>query len=212
MNYNKIISFFTSLNTDNQKLKEFYKQINDFQNIHFIPSVSHEVAVFLNWVSSFKKPKKILEIGFGSGTSALFIHKGFIKYKKFFTLERDKNRYLRGIKLFKELKINSINLMLLNSFDFFKQYKYKFDLVFLDGIKREYYLHIEPVKKILNKNGIFICDNVFFGGKILEKNVDKKYKNGVKYIKLFIEMILKDNSFNTFFLPIGDGISISIKK
>lgn len=211
MNYKNVFSFFTSLNTHNKNQKNFYKEINDFQNVHFIPAVSLEVANFLKWISFLKKPKTILEIGFGSGTSSIFIHNGYNKYKKFFTLERDKNRYNRGKELFKYLNINSINLMHFNSFDFFRTNKIKFDLIFLDGIKREYYLHIEPVRKILNKNGIFICDNVLFGGKILEKKVENKYKKGVKYINLFIKILLNDLSFNTYFLPIGDGISVSIK-
>ena len=212
MNYNKVFSFFSNLNTHNTDQKAFYKEINDFNNVHFIPAVSLEVANFLKWITYLIKPKKILEIGFGSGTSALFIHKGFNKYKKFYSLERDKNRYFRGIELFKKLNINSINLKYFNSFDFFKINKDKFDLIFLDGIKREYYLHIDPVKKKLNKNGLFICDNVLFGGKILENKVENKYKKGVKYINLFIEILLNDLSFNTYFLPIGDGLSISIKK
>ncbi len=211
MNLKNYYSFFTTINTDDKNLTNFYKEINDFQDVHYIPSVSMQVANFLKWITFLKKPKNILEIGFGSGTSALFIHKGFNKYKKFITLELDKNRYLRGIELLKYYKINSINLILKKSFDYLIKNKIKFDLVFLDGMKREYYLHIEPLKKTMNKNGILICDNILFGGRILEKNVDIKYKNGVKYIKLYNETILKEKSFNTFFLPIGDGISVSIK-
>lgn len=212
MNYRNYYNFFSSQNAENKDLDAFYKEINEFQNVHYIPSVSLEVANFLKWISSFKKPKKILEIGFGSGTSALFIHKGYDRHKKFFSLELDKNRYLRGLELLKYYNIDSIDLILKKSFEFLKKNRIKFDLIFLDGMKREYYLHIEPFKKIMNKNGILICDNILFGGRILEKNVDNKYKNGVKYMRLFNEMIFKEKSFDTFFLPIGDGISISLKK
>ena len=211
MDYKKIFTYINFLNSNNLKLKDYYKEIINFENVHFIPAVTLETALFLKWISNLLQPKNILEIGFGNGVSSIFIFKGLDKIFNFFSLERDNNRYQRGLKLLKKYKINSIQLMKKDAFNFLKYTTQHFDLIFLDAVKSEYHKYIPLIKPILNLNGILICDNILFGGKVVSDKIDKKYENGVKYMKLFNKMISEDKDFNTFFLTIGDGVSISIK-
>ena len=133
------------------------------------------------------------------------------KVVNFISLERDNNRYQRGIKLLKKHKITTINLIKKDAFDFLETNCQKFDFIFLDAVKRDYYDYLIPLKDILNQNGILICDNVLFGGKVLNEKNDDKYKDGVRLMRLFNKTIAEDQSLSTMFLPIGDGLSISIK-
>jgi predicted O-methyltransferase YrrM len=229
MEYEKILNYINSLNLCNSSLSEYYKEIISFQEKYFIPAISLEVGIFLKWLCSLKQPDNLLEIGFGSGVSSVFINLGLNRASNFISLERDKNRYERGVKLLEHFKIASIKLIKIDAFDFFKNNDMMFDFIFLDAVKSEYNLYLEPIKKILNKNGILICDNILFGKRVIkenkvnevnninnnekiDENIDKKYKNGIKKVDLFNNKLINDEKFNTIFLPIGDGISISIKK
>ncbi|OHD08790.1 MAG: hypothetical protein A2086_03135 [Spirochaetes bacterium GWD1_27_9] len=211
MDYEKIFFYLQNLN-ENTQLKTFYDEVVGFENIYFIPAIRFDVALFLNLISFLKQPKNVLEIGFGSGVSALFIQKDLISQEIFITLERDKKRYERGTRLLKKLENSTLNLLNLDAFDFFKQNNNQFDLVFIDAVKKDYIDYFKIIKDRLNPNGIIICDNIFFNGKIIEENLPEKYEKGVALLKEFNQTLSNDKSFFTQFLPIGDGISISIKK
>jgi predicted O-methyltransferase YrrM len=205
----KIFNYIYELNKSQLK-EDLYNNIINYDSKYKIPAIRFDVALFLNFLSIIFKPKKILEIGFGSGVSSIYIVKD-INPEMFITLERDKNRYIRGQKLLRSMNIDKIKLVNEDAFDFFKNNKNNFDLIFLDSVKREYIEYIEPIDKILNKDGIFITDNILFNGKITNNHSDK-YKDGIKLLDNFNNSISNNENFKTVFLSIGDGISLSIKK
>lgn len=208
----KIYEYLSELNLNNKDLKNYYNEITNFQKVHFIPAVSFDVALFLHAIISIIKPKRVLEIGFGSGVSSLFMQKGYTNIETFISLEKDENRYNRGLKLLDKYKIKNITLKNMDAFIYLKSMAPKFDLIFLDAVKREYYQYISPIKYVIKDHGFLIADNILFNGKVVESKIDKKYQNGIKFLKLFNKMISEDNTFDTMFFPIGDGISFSIKK
>jgi len=209
-----ITDYLDNLNKNNL-FYDFYNEILSFENIHFIPAVRFETALFLYNTTFLNKPLTILEIGFGSGVSSFFINKGLIDSKimpnSFISLERDNNRFNRGKRLIEKYNYKNIELLNIDAFYFLSQCKNGFDFIFLDAVKREYIQYLEKLKTILNKNGILICDNILFNGKIVEENISPKYKNGVTLLKEFNDTICKDKELNTFFYNIGDGLSLSIK-
>lgn len=208
---NNIKDYLYKLNNNN-KDTSFYNLVIEFEKEHFIPAVRLDTAFFLSLIVSSLKPKNILEIGFGSGVSALFMTKFYSDYNLFVSLERDNNRFKRGVKLLEKLNKKKITLLKENAFDYLKNTKIKFDFVFLDAVKREYIDYIEPIIKILNKGSILVCDNIFFNNKVTSKNLEKKYKDGVKLLEIFNNKIATDSRLNTSFFNIGDGISVSIVK
>ncbi|HOV13174.1 MAG TPA: hypothetical protein PK771_02725 [Spirochaetota bacterium] len=212
MDYENIFNYLNLLNANQEEDKTFYDEIYNFENEGFIPAVRFDVALFLNFISTLKKPKNILEIGFGSGISALFIKKDLNDFENFITLEKDEKRYLRGKSLLNKFNINNIDLTHENSFEFFKNNLVKFDLIFLDAEKTKYDQYILPIKSSLQDGGILITDNVIFNGRVVDKNVEKKYIKGTASIKNYNQMISCDKDFKTIFLNIGDGLSLSIKK
>lgn len=212
MDYEKIFNYINKLNTTDLKEKEYYDEIVNFENEHFIPAVRTDVAFFLNLITLILKPKKILEIGFGSGVSSIFIGKDLSNIDKFISLEKDENRYNRGKRLLEKFNISFIDLQLKDSFDFFKENNEKFDLIFLDAEKTKYHEYIYYIKNNLPAGGILITDNIIFSGRVVEDNVEKKYVKGTNSIREFNEMISKDNDFKTLFFDTGDGISISMKR
>ncbi|MCG8570254.1 MAG: class I SAM-dependent methyltransferase [Spirochaetes bacterium] len=212
MDIDNIEKYIQSLNQQNEKY-QYYEKIINFQNDYFIPAIRFDTALFLDFICTIYQPKSILEIGFGSGASALFINKN-CHPKIFISLERDHNRYIRGQALLKEFSKSNNDIQLLNqdAFEFLNTNQTTFDFVFLDAVKRDYVQYLPCIKKILNPKAVFIADNILFNNKVINQNLEKKYQTGVKLLKDFNQQITNDQHLNTVFLNIGDGLSISTLK
>ncbi|HOF02082.1 MAG TPA: class I SAM-dependent methyltransferase [Spirochaetota bacterium] len=214
-NLSDVADYIDKLNSNNP-LYIFYNEIIDFQKDHIIPAVRFDTAIFLMNMVLLIKPKKILEIGFGSGVSALFMSAGIRtnEFCKIVSLERDKNRYLRGNKILEKYDNRNIELINADAFKYLsnENNKRQCDLIFLDAVKRDYIDYLPILKNYICKNGVLITDNILFNGKVTENKTPEKYKNGVELLKQYNEALSKDADFNTSFFYIGDGISLSIKK
>ncbi len=213
-NFTDIQDYIDTLNSNNP-LYTFYNEIIDFQKDHIIPAVRFDTAIFLMNMVLFIKPEKILEIGFGSGASTLFMDKGARSngYCKITSLERDRNRFMRGMNILEKYNNAKIELINADAFKYLSDEKNKrqFDFIFLDAVKRDYIDYLPILKNALCKNGVLITDNILFNGKVVEKYPAEKYKNGVELLKKYNEVLSKDSDFNTSYFNIGDGMSISVK-
>jgi caffeoyl-CoA O-methyltransferase len=88
--------------------------------------------------------------------------------------------------------------------------KYTFDLVFIDGDKREYCEYYNLVFDKVRKGGFIIADNVLWGGKIEDEDAMKDPQT--KGVITFNEMIRRDHRVEKIVLPLRDGIMIIRKK
>lgn len=204
--------YIDSLNTNN-KMASFYNQVLDFEMEHFIPAIRLDTALFLQQFVSFIEPDSILEIGFGSGMSALSIYHGLKMSHTFFSIERDPNRFHRGKRLLAHLNVRRIELVHCDAFDFLESQDISYDFIFLDAVKRDYIDYLGHLKEALHTGGYLVCDNTLFNGKIVlsGNELDDKYKNGVSLLKQFNKTLAEDPDFETVFYNIGDGLSVSRK-
>lgn len=85
----------------------------------------------------------------------------------------------------------------------------EYDLIFIDGNKREYLDYFKLCKPKLKKGGYIIADNVLWDGKVLDEInfVDKQSKSIIEFNKT----VKSDEEVEVLMLPIRDGVSI-IKK
>jgi predicted O-methyltransferase YrrM len=81
----------------------------------------------------------------------------------------------------------------------------EFDLVFIDGDKREYTEYYSIVFDKVRPGGIIIADNVLWGGKVLDKNTRDLQTTGIIE---FNEMIRRQKNIENLILPLRDGLMI----
>ena len=56
------------------------------------------------------------------------------------------------------------------------------------------------------------CDNVLYEGMVSGEREIKNHKGGlVKKLDLFLHKLMEDGSLLTSVLPVGDGVSLSVK-
>ena len=201
---------------EDKSYRRDYERIIAFQNEHFIPAVRFDTAMFLMQTAAMRQPKNVLEIGFGSGASSVFIRHGLqnVAGYRITTLVRDNNRYVRGKALLEQLCIQDIELVKCDAFDWLHNCDAEFDYIFLDAVKRDYIGYLPFIKKILGKNGILIVDNTFFNDKVLRPidELEEKYRSGVGLLDQFNRTLAGDGDFVTMMYNIGDGMTIAIKR
>jgi caffeoyl-CoA O-methyltransferase len=66
--------------------------------------------------------------------------------------------------------------------------------------------------KLLKKDGILLCDNVLFNGMLSgDTEIIHKKSSIVVKIEEFLQALYHNDNYLTSVLPVGDGLSLSIK-
>ena len=125
------------------------------------------------------------------------------------TIERDKDMYEQAIQNIEAFNLSDrIDVIFDDALNV--NISGIYDLIFIDAAKSQYIKFFEKFKKNLNKNGVIITDNLDFHGLVKDcTNCSRNTKQLVNKIKKYIEFLKNNKEFDTEFLSIGDGISIS---
>ncbi len=107
-----------------------------------------------------------------------------------------------------EEKIKVVNR---SGIDFLKEYSGPdFDFVFLDADKKEYMDYFNLARNHLTAGGVIIADNAFAYGRLAEDVPDRMVE--VNAIREYNKYVLKQKEFTHTFLPVGDGMLLSMKE
>ena len=174
--------------------------------------ISISQAQFLQTLIKISNIKKVLEIGSFTGFSALSM--ALSLPEDGFLISLDKNtEFSKKAKTFYDKananKITQIIKPAIESLKDLENSKRKFDLVFIDADKENYVNYYEKSIELIDKNGLIIIDNVLWHGEVADKSNNDKF---TKIIKDFNKHIKDDNRVTKNILPIGDGLTICIKK
>ena len=174
--------------------------------------ISISQAQFLQTLIKISDIKKVLEIGSFTGFSALSM--ALSLPEDGFLISLDKNtEFSKKAKTFYDKananKITQIIKPAIESLKDLENSKRKFDLVFIDADKENYVNYYEKSIELIDKNGLIIIDNVLWHGEVADKSNNDKI---TKIIKDFNRHIKDDNRVTKNILPIGDGLTICIKK
>lgn len=189
-----------------KKIKEYAKENN-------VPIMMDSGIQFLTNFIIKKDIRNVLEIGTAIGYSSIMMALSSPSVK-ITTIERDEKRYLEALKNIKELNLEDRITLIYNDALNVK-IDGEFDMIFIDAAKAQNIKFFEKFERNLVSSGYIITDNIKFHGLVDkdEKEIKSRNVRGiVRKIKAYIEF-LKDNvKYDTEFLDIGDGISVSCKK
>ena len=105
-----------------------------------------------------------------------------------------------------------MEIVLCDADDYLLNCEQKFDLIFLDGAKAQYLGYLPSILRLLDDGAVLVADNVLQEGMTagavptkhkLESTIDRMHK--------FLNMLFTNKSLCSTILPIGDGLSISVK-
>jgi predicted O-methyltransferase YrrM len=163
---------------------------------------------FLKLLSKILKPEYILEIGTFTGYGSLCLAEGLSPGGQLHTIEpnaevlfiAEKYFHLSPFKNQIFTHLGKAEHILPNlSIPFF-------DLVYLDGGKKDYALHYDLIIEKVKKGGIILADNVLWSGKVLHPRDEDSL-----IIHDFNTKILHDSRVENILLPIRDGLMVMHK-
>jgi predicted O-methyltransferase YrrM len=167
----------------------------------------HLQGKILEMISKMLNPENILEIGTYTGYSAICLAQGLKENGKLHTIEI--NDELEGfIKTYikKAGLENKIELHIGNAKEIVPEFKQNFDLVFIDGDKRQYIEYYKLVIDKTRKGGFILADNVLWNGKVIEPvKPNDDYTAGIVEFNNFVH---NDPRVENVILPLRDGIMI----
>lgn len=89
----------------------------------------------------------------------------------------------------------------------------EYDLILFDAAKVQNIKFFEKYTPLLKENGILVTDNILFHGCVENReNLTKNVLNMVKKIDNYNEFLKQLDNYDTYFLPVGDGQAIAVKK
>ena len=210
MNIDKINNYAKDHSCSETKLLSELRRETELKCINPIMLSGEYQGRLLSLISKIKQPKKILEIGTFTGYATLCLAEGLETSGKIYTIDKNEELIKIQNKYFSKSKYHKNIIQYTgDALEIIPKINSKFDLIFLDADKENYNKYLEIIIPKLNKKGILISDNVLWHGKVL---IDKKNQDKVtKRIDTFNKDLVENKNFQTFMLPIRDGLSISIK-
>jgi len=186
-------------------LEELYRQTH-LKFINPNMSTGHLQGKLLEFLSGMIKPSAILEIGTYTGYSAICLAKGLKPGGKLYTIEINdelrefSNSYFKKAGFEKSIvQITGRAQVVIPAMD------QMFDLVYIDGDKREYTEYYNIIIRKTNPGCFIIADNILWGEKVLEKNSKDPQTRGIIE---FNDMIKQQKDIEKVILPIRDGLML----
>ena len=84
-----------------------------------------------------------------------------------------------------------------------------FDFAFIDADKENYDGYYEGCLKLLRTGGVIAIDNVFWGGRVAERDIRDEATRAIRAIN---ERIYMDERVDVSMIPIGDGLTLVRKR
>lgn len=187
--------------------------LKQFAKDNHVPIIQDGGLDFL--LKTIKKinAKDILELGSAIGYSAISMAR-LSDDIHIDTIERDQKMYEEALKNVKDAALdNQITLNFMDIRDYVPSKKY--DLIFVDAAKSQYYNYLNQFIDYLKEDGVMFFDNMVFHG--LTKDPDaiknRNTRSLVKKINKFKELVKEDSRFDIIlYEDIGDGILILTRR
>jgi len=169
----------------------------------------HLQGRILKMLTAMLNPKRVLEIGTYTGYSALCIAEALGTGAKITTIDiNDELESFTRSFFDKSEYAAKIEYLIGDALQLMPTLTETFDLIFIDGDKRQYAAYYEAAMQKLKPGGFIWADNVLWDGKVLLEK-DDAYTDG---IKAFNKLVQNDVRVENLILPIRDGIMMIRKK
>ena len=205
---NYIIDHSEILSEVQKEIIEYNISLGDQKRLQ----ISISQAQFLQTLIKASNVKKILEIGSFTGFSALSMALALPSDGSLISLDKN-SEFSNKAKFFyekaNEKKIKQIIKPAIESLKELKNSSHIFDLIFIDADKENYLKYYDICIKLINTNGLIIIDNVLWHGEVADNTKNDKFTN---IIRDFNKYVKEDNRVIKNIIPIGDGLTICIKK
>ena len=171
----------------------------------------HIQGRLLKMLVTMIRPQMILEVGTFTGYATLCMAEGLPEGGRIHTVEIDdelEDFILNGFR--KSPYSDRIELHIGDALKVVPGLDLKFDMIFLDGEKREYPEYYSALLEYLKPGGYMIADNTLWDGHVVDREYDSDPQTVA--VRKFNDMVRADERVEVAMIPIRDGLTIIRKK
>lgn len=169
----------------------------------------HIQGKLLELIVKMFRPKSILEIGTFTGYSALCMAAGLDDGATIDTCEVDDELEPLAQSFFdRSPHGKKIRLHIGSALEIAPKLGKQFDMVFIDGDKREYpaYYNMLMNKGLVHSGSVMLADNILWYGKVVQPVAHNDHHT--RALIEFNRMVVEDDRVESVILPLRDGINI----
>ncbi len=178
-----------------------------------VPIIRKETAALLRFVIRDRMPRRILEVGTGTGFSALLMWNASGGSAHIDTIEK----YERRIPVAREnLSVHAgdgISLYEGDASEILPKLNEQYDMIFMDAAKGQYLSFLPEVLRLLKCGGLMITDNVLQEGDVMESRyaVCRRDRTIHSRMRDYLYELMHHPGLESTILSGGDGMALSIR-
>ena len=206
--------YTTYLNSLYPELSPILKDIQKEALDSYVPIIRPETINFLQLLIRMNRPKSILEVGTAVGFSANLMAEAAEDDVKITTIENYEPRIpIAKANFVRTGRQDIIELLEGDAADILPTLHGQYDFIFMDAAKGQYINFWPEIKRLIADGGVIVTDNVLQDGDIIESRfaITRRNRTIHKRMRDYLYELTHDEDFSTTILPLGDGVSISVK-
>lgn len=192
----------------------FLTELESYARENGVPIAERETARFLAVMCKIINPANVLEIGTAIGYSSIIMAKNTTG--KILSLEYDADTVKTARENIRRAGFSDrIEVVEADAKDYvsYIDEDESMDLIFLDGPKAHYLYMLDDCVRLLRRGGVLISDNVLYKGMTADDaHVVKRKITIVERLREYINALVNHRELETSLLPLGDGVTVSVKK
>ena len=197
-------SYINSLERGNGEMLD---ELEQFALATDVPIIRKEMQSFLKTMMVMNKPKQILEVGTAIGFSALLMAEYAPADCQITTIEKYEKRIPIAKENFEKFgKVSRITLLEGDAAEILKQLE--------DAAKGQYIHFLPDILRLLKPGAVLLSDNVLQDGDIIESRYAVIRRNRTIHARMreYLYTLKNHPQLETAIVPLGDGITLSVKK
>jgi predicted O-methyltransferase YrrM len=180
-----------------------------------VPAISPDTGRLLHVLASACAAARILEIGTGYGCSGMLLARALGPDGMLFTIERDASRAGMARQHFERAGLASrVSVMVGEAARLVHKVAGPFDLILQDGSKDQYETVLDRLVELLRPRGVLVTDNILWQGDVVPgfRAEPAHSPDSTALIARYSRRLAAHARLATAFLPVGDGVAISVKR
>ena len=183
-----------------------------------VPIIRKEAQSLLRFLLCLLKPEKILEVGCAVGFSSAFMSEYMPENCTITTIEKVEMRIKEAKKNLAAIpRADKVTLLCGDANEVLKELADKgesYPFIFMDAAKGQYMNFLPHLMKLLPEGGLLITDNVLQEGTIVESKYTIPRRERTIHMRMreYVYTLKHMEELETVVLPVGDGVTLSVKK
>ena len=180
----------------------------------YVPIIRPETQNLLQLLIAMNKPVKLLEVGAAVGFSGNLMLEAAKDEASLVTIENYAPRIPIARANFARCNnTGRVTLLEGDALKILPTLEGPFDFIFMDAAKGQYINFWPEISRLIKKGGVVVTDNVLQDGDIIESRyaITRRNRTIHKRMRDYLYELTHDKAFTTSILPLGDGVSISVK-